>query len=333
MVPGGEVVLPFSLASDSDIPQAPVNVRTRPSISDGTVKTDTGQIIRSFEGMRVYETAPKAADPAVWALGRELGFNTARVAVKTVSIGRTVAQQLDLIDQVVEAARNNRCYVMLMYADDAPGAYQDNIPANRDKAIAFWSEAAPRYKDEPHVFYEMINEPDRKGAVAIYIGSAPNNTPTALLTSIRAIFNVMRSGAPDTIIAVPSDINIESATGAARYVAVIQAFEALGSSVDWTKTAWSYHHYNQTHILGVNDNLATDGGAAGLAYIKARYPLLMTEWNYWIEDARIVLQYDMRIYEQLQIGYAILSNPTSVPSYLAPVLDDLRSVGYNIPVE
>ncbi len=67
-----------------------------------------------------------------------------------------------------------------------------------------------------------------------------------------------------------------------RYREVVQAFERVGAPIDWQKTVWSYHHYNHHFGVSTNQNV-TDGGRAGLAAFRNWYPMLMTEWNYWIE--------------------------------------------------
>jgi len=312
------------------------NVRSAPVISGGTLKTDTGEIIRSAGQLFIASTATAAATPSKWAACRALGLNTVRVAVTAGRYDKTLEQQGVMIDSVVAAARNNRMYVMLMYAFDTPGAFMDNI-ASRDKAMAFWEFMAPRYADVPHVFYEMINEPSRWGDASNYISAAPANAPTNVFRWCRQVFDVMRAGAPDKIILTWSVGAVSP--HANRYRVVLQEFEALGSPIDWTKTVFSFHWYNPTHVFGVTNASATDGGAAGLNALRGwGYPLLSTEWNYWVlnaagEPIRLILQYDMRVAEAQQIGYTIMQAPGLTPDYLRIVLDDLRANGAIIPVE
>jgi len=311
------------------------NVRSAPVIAEGTLKTDTGQIIRSAAQLFIANTATDAQNPAKWAACRALGLNTVRCPVTAGRYDKTLAQIGTMIDGVVNAARNNRMYMSLEYAFDPPGEFGDSI-ASRDKAMEFWAFMAPRYASEPHVFYEMVNEPSKWGEAPDYISSAATgNVPTDVLRWCRQVFDVMRAGAPDKVIATWSVGSV--APYANRYRTVLQAFEALGSPVDWTKTVFSFHWYNPTYVFGVVNASATDGGAAGLNALRGwGYPLLCTEWNYWVEPppgGRPLIQYAMRIAEEQQIGWTILLAPGKTPDYLRIVIDDLRANGAIIPVE
>ncbi len=63
------------------------------------------------------------------------------------------------MDRIVEAARINRCYAMFTWCDCMPGTFEDNIALNTPRGKEVWAIFADRYKNEPHVFYEVLNEP------------------------------------------------------------------------------------------------------------------------------------------------------------------------------
>lgn len=329
------------------------NVRSRPVISGGTLRTDTGQIIRAG---RVPETDAACRNPSMWAAARQLGLNCMRVGV--VRGSRTIAQMHVDVDQVVSAARDNRMYVMLgnpdALATPKPGRWSlpGDMATNKANSIAFWGPTADRYRNEPHVFYEMLNEPEMWGAYTNYSSSA--GVPTAMTVALREVFDVMRSAAPDTVICAPSPANIEAAGGVSQYIRAIQAFESLGA-VDWTRTVWSFHGYNSTHKMMVDsmvaktppELLADDMGRAALTWLKARYPLLGTEANWWMEAPRAVLIDVADVMEDVQIGHTIMAVPGQLgrhdfpfpgdlyesPGYIVRKYGQLRSRGYVIPVE
>ena len=319
------------------------NVRSRPIISGGTVLTDTGQIIRG--GTSTIDSV--RSDPAFWAACRALGLNTVRIGVRQLT--RTMSQVNASIDKIVEAARNNRMYVMLGNPEALPGAWDDNIAVNKAASIAFWGPTADRYRNEPYVFYEMFNEPEAWGAYSHY--SSSTGEPTALTKAIRDVFDVMRASAPNTIICAPSATNIDAAGGIQQYVLVLQAWESLGA-VDWTKSAWAYHGYNQTHRMLLTSkttvpspDLAADQGRSALRWLKARYPLIMTETNWWMEVGRKPLIDILDVHEDVAIGWTIMTHPFTTPPHEFPFAGDLwptplqskmaqlRTRGYNIPVE
>lgn len=317
------------------------NVRSRPVVSGGTLRTDTGQIIRAA---RVHAGSTVAESSLAWERCRALGINCMRVGI-TGSISTALAKAA----RVVDAARNNRCYVMLGNPATSPGSWGDNIATNKANSIAFWSQMAPRFKDEAHVFYEMCNEPERLGTYTNYTSTA--GVPTALTVALREVFEVMRAAAPDTVLLAPSTPNIDAAGGVSQYIKAIQAWESLGP-VDWTKACWAFHNYNRTHKMGVTSKtggadsiLAPDLGRAALAWLRDRYPILGTEGNWWVEASRPNLIDFPDAMEDVQVGYTIMAYPQETPAAhfletpeLWPVpLDNkiaqLRSRGFIIPVE
>ncbi len=287
-----------------------------------------------------------------WAANRALGLNCMRVGVNSDGATLPLNTLLTRIDTAVAASRNNRMYMMLGYFAAVPGAFKDNTPGNRDKWLTFWNAAAPRYANETHVLYELVNEPERWGQVGNYAASPTQ--PTALMIALRAVFNAMRTGAPNTISLAPSCANIDAGGGMVQYIRAIQAWESLGA-VDWTKTLWTYHGYNQTHRMQVNSKfgtdaitLAPDAGRAALTWLKERYPIVCTETNWWMEAARKNLIDILDVHEELQIGWALLrragqttpdgSQHNQGPWPLAPLflenkIAQLRARSFNIPVE
>ncbi len=316
------------------------NERGRPVITSGTVRTDTGQIIRAGESFQVGTgTGTQAFQSSEWAANRALGLNTMRVAVNSNGATLPLATLLSNLDIVVECARINRMYCMLGYFAATPGSWDDDIPGNTTKWITFWSAAAARYSALPWVFYEMVNEPTAWGQVSTFT--------TAARSGLRQVYDAMRAAAPDTIIAWPSSANLSPS--ASQYATLISGLDALGNGqpIDWTKCALAYHYYNQTQQLAVSgsSNNATDQGEAGLRALAATYPLLMTETNWWIEEARIGLVDALDLHESIGIGWGLLrragqTTPTRPDwplnaggLFLENKLAQLRDRGFNIPVE
>ena len=329
------------------------NERSRPIITGGPLKTlttDTGQIIRSGASVPIGANTTSAVfQNSTWAACRTLGFNTLRVSV--ISSALTLSQNtlLSNIDLVVELARANRMYMMLGYFVVSPGSYGSDIATNQPMWTSFWNAAAPRWKDKPWVFYEPFNEPWQWGQVS-------SCTPE-IQQSLKVVYDTIRAGAPDTVIAWPSAANLSPS--AAQYATLLQGMDARGNGVpvDWSKTVLSYHYYNQTQQLTVSGGLnnATDGGEAGLRALGATYPLLNTETNWYVEAPRLSLIDGLDLYERMGLAWTLLryagqvspvyshdyDNNTSTPDTLAPLGPDyadkkiaqLRSRGFVIPVE
>lgn len=309
--------------------------RLRPVISGNTIKSDTGQILRGAGQMSVRASAPKATDPAMWQRLRDRGMSVGRVDVRTNEVGRTPAQQLPLIDQAVALAKNMFCYVCLVWA---VVPYFDSDASNLTAMLDFWKAAAPRYKNDTHVFFEICSEPTDNGFTP-YLGHAdswidPNTDAARNATHwIWSGYNTVRNLAPNTLILIPSTANM--VPSANRFRTVMQVFEALGQPIDWTKTAFSYHHYKGTMVCGVNAENSTDWGMDGVAAMRQWYPMFMTETQWWRSDLTSDTRFKtlLRKYERDGVAWVLLDGTTTSPDYLQTAVTDLHNAGYTWPLE
>lgn len=70
-------------------------------------------------------------------------------------------EYLYAIDTLVEWCRLNDVYAIVNFH------IQYNTEVKLDKAKAAWDILAPRYHDQPHVIYELVNEPEPKSSLAV----------------------------------------------------------------------------------------------------------------------------------------------------------------------
>lgn len=276
--------------------------RARVQVKNGTVVTDIGTMLR---GAALGSLGPtgKWHDPAYWQyLHKDLKLNAVRMDVKTIQIGKTVAEQLPYLDKAVDLAAENGMYAMFK-TSIKPGDY--DLPSLK----AFWTVVAPRYKNRTHVIYELTNEPVSGGP---RWGDAKQWTDK-VINDLSSVYNIMRSAAPQTHITLFSTPNLFP--DCASYKAVI----AKMKGVDWTKASVSFHHYRGT----------TEFGETNLKCLKASYPLLMTETNYWNPDATDIDPHALRIYEKLGISWFSLDGKGSALHLQNEILPDLHSHGYN----
>ena len=130
-----------------------------------TLRTDRGELLRGTKlvvGKKLPGPTAFALDPASWREVRSLGLNAVRLCwVDPWYRARgydhwTVAEALPKLDAAVAAAKATGTTVILNY--QSVGEFQNG---NRDFAPlrSFWEAVSPRYADEPHVIYEIVNEP------------------------------------------------------------------------------------------------------------------------------------------------------------------------------
>lgn len=318
------------------VPGAPVH--TRPYISDGTIVAPNGHLLRASAGYVIQAGAGESLTEAHYINNQALGLNAIRLGVKTTSVGRTPAQQCAIIDQVVALAAAHGQNVILLEADAAPGDWASTRPASKATSMAFWSEAAPRYKNALNVIYEQCNEPSGNGLLSDL--KTAGNAPTALQNDLHDVFLTMRAGAPDTAIIMGAHANLRATGGAADYIAFKGTLDGMGG-VDWSKTALGFHWYNQTEVIGLTDMSATDHGVAAMTAIKAVMPLACTETNWFVEvPVREILVNALDYLELMRIMWVLLRRPGQTTphnsalltdAYLDNKMLDLAAKGFIIP--
>ena len=244
--------------------------RARPQVLNHSLYTDTGKLLRGCTMDIRKQASPPCTQQAVWDGYRALGLNVVRLGVKTDAdgAGRPVSEQLPFLDAAINCAWNARMYVMILVSID-PGGY------NLAQLTEFWTGVSPRYKDLPHVFYEITNEPVSGSG---HWGATGHWTP-AKLTELRGVFDIMRAGAPDTHIMMFSTPNIYP--NAASWLTVPAQFSAAAATpVDWSNVSISFHHYPGTYASG-----DPDGFGCLKALQDAGYNLFMSECNDFIGSA------------------------------------------------
>lgn len=285
----------------------PGGVRGRVRVERGTVVTDRGTLLRGAS-MQILSNPNYSTNAAFWKQVHDLGINAIRLDVKTVQIGKTVAQQIPELDKAVEIAAKQKMYVMFKVSIK-PGAY--NLQALRD----FWSVAAARYRDRTHAIYEMTNEPVSGGP---HWGAA-NQWTDKVIADLKSVYEIMRKAAPETHIALLSSANLYPDCAA------FKAMLAKWTGIDWTRASVAFHHYPGTESFG----------EANIRCLKESYPLLMTETSYWMPDnaSQSTPRTILRLYEKLGISWFSLDGKGSYVHLKDEILPDLHRQGYNWDVE
>lgn len=280
--------------------------RGRVRVQNGTVVSDRNTILRGAT-MAVMYGPGNSNNSSYWHhMNVNLGLNAVRLGVKTGQIGRSVEQQLAAIDNAVNSAARQNMYVMINNSI-RPGSY------DLAELQAFWSVVAPRYKDRTHVLYEMTNEPVNGGP---HWGNVVQYNEK-VLADLKVVYDIMRRGAPDTHIALFTAPNLYPDCNS--YAAMIGRMPG----VDWQKTSVGFHHYQGTQKFG----------AAGLNCLRNRYPLLMTETNYWTTREVGNLRDALNLYEQLQISWFSLDGKGSTYRLQNEILPALRRAGHSWEAE
>ncbi|WP_207424930.1 cellulase family glycosylhydrolase [Desertivirga brevis] len=216
--------------------------RGRPVKSNGTFLTDQGELLRGLAiSSDIFTTVPSQADIAKI---KDLGMNAIHLYAECPSCG-SPGGKVALVDSVVNATANTGLYLILTIGNGS-----ENGSFNLDFINSFWNLYAPRYKDKPHVIYEIQNEP--------FAWGPPYDTNT--LNMEKSAFNLIRSKAPNTPILLMS----YSVPG--NYTAAISEINSLG--LDLSNAGVAIHGYGVTN---------TEFSASISALKNAGFAVVVTE--------------------------------------------------------
>ncbi len=190
-------------------------------------------------------------EAAIRQFKEEWGCNVIRLAMYTdeyngyCSSGDEQKKNLKkIIDTGVNAAAKNDMYVII----DWHILHDGNPNQNKSEALKFFGEMSEKYADNPHVLYEICNEPN--GGV-----SWQQVKQYAL-----EIIPVIRKNAPGAVIIVGSPTWSQDVDAAAS-----------DPITEYENIAYSLHFYAATHKQGLRDKAATA--------IKKGLCLLVTEYG------------------------------------------------------
>lgn len=123
-------------------------------------------------------------------------------------------EYLSMIDTVVEWCRRSGVYAIVNLH------IEYNTPVELEKAKAAWNVLAPRYKDQPHVIYELVNEPEPESSLAV----------------MSELYQHVRGIAPETHLILFSHV------AATQYEE--GAFEAACEGIDFGNASVGFHCYD-----------------------------------------------------------------------------------------
>jgi endoglucanase len=137
--------------------------------------------------------------------------------------------------------------------------YVGGTAAHPDTTVAFWSDIAPRFKDDSNVLFELFNEPTDGGSWA-----------TTTNPNMQAWFDQVRKDAPDNLILVGS-ANWDQQVG-----------DAVTSPLEGTNIVYTAHMYPQHwQIAYLQDQITTAAASA---------PVFVTEWGFEESQMAALLQ-------------------------------------------
>ncbi len=196
-----------------------------------------------------------ATDVNNWERIKNNGFNTIRVCWVDPWYKNhdgdywTVDEVLPYLDKCVSNATETGMNIIINFHN--VGAQQEfDTEYTFELEKAFWDSVAPRFNDNPLVYYELVNEPTF---------NLDDYKRPVFKQNLMEIYKDVRTAAPDREILMFSFNTIEPK--------IVEIVEDYKDSIDWDKTSVAYHMYNANSSYAVNS-------------LMADYRVICTEWNY-----------------------------------------------------
>jgi hypothetical protein len=279
-------------------PPPPVSNRPRQRVQvvGGELRSDIGTPLRGL-------LAPVDSDWSLPELGlldsiaQTTGLNTIHVYLEnwTQVTGAGQSQADALVSLTAQAG----LYLVLGIgggpdAADHPGTGWFDI----EKVRSFWSLYAPRYKDSPHVLFEVQNHPE-------ITCSEPMQAQTIEME--REMYTLIRSLAPDTHIILFSTVAIPQPS------VLSDAIVRVSDIVDWSNASVAVHSDRPCVPLTDVGGVVDTARAAGVPLLVSQLPDIGWEPH-------------VAVFEQYELGWLHLhwfANDLSVPA----LVDDTARAG------
>jgi endoglucanase len=256
--------------------------RDRVRIVDNTLVSDTGEILRAAHATSGNTVFLKRS---WWTTLRDrYGLNAVRLDTRiskrptsapypdSIDYLVDVEAVFDHVDAAVERAAEAGMYVILANFTSCCGQW--NLELNE----VFWTEAASRYKDSPHVLFEIQNEPVE--------GSDYRPEDIAFQ---QEMFRFVRERAPDTHIILWSAMYGTKA----GLLEVVERAQAI----DYSNASVGVHLYWHER---------DDPEWSNLGKLRARYPVINTEFSLGEKTGKVYPEKVWAFAEETRLAWAYL---------------------------
>ncbi|SFR99161.1 Aryl-phospho-beta-D-glucosidase BglC, GH1 family [Halomicrobium zhouii] len=171
------------------------------------------------------------------------------------------------LDPVVERCLQRGAYAIVDYHRHRDVQWNDSTLD--EEVRTFWDVVAPRYADQPHVMYELYNEPTEPG---MWGDPTQSQNWADVWRDWKAVaqpwVDIIREHAPENLVLVGSPSWSQSPEG------------ALVEPFDGGNLAYTYHIYPGHDSSQAGDWEDATNNGEGVAGVYEEYPLFVTEWGW-----------------------------------------------------
>ncbi len=200
-------------------------------------------------------------DNAFSALSNDWESNVIRLAMYVGETGYATNPALkDKVIQGIDYAIANDLYVIVDWHVHAPGDPNDSTYAG---AMDFFRDISSRYPNDPHILYELANEPNSTAP------GVSNDAPgwAAVKSYAEPIIQMLREGGNDNIVIVGSPNWSQRADLAAD------------NPIDDDKTMYTVHFYTGTHMPAADSSDRSNVMSNARYALEHGVALFSTEWG------------------------------------------------------
>ena len=269
------------------------NTRGRVTISNGTIVTDRGTLLR---GCRVSTDFSEQLPPRSYVSSiKQYGLNAIHLYAE--SFVKQVPGQLHaLVDSLVNWTQQDSLYLVLTI-----GCIDQNGHYDYDFTMGFWNYYAPRYAEKTHLIYEIQNEP--------HAWSPPY--PDSTLAMEQDAYDIIRSHAPLTHVLLFTYANPTNSEG------IFQDIQKLGDNIDWTNCSVATHGYGVEYYE--LESVLQDVQNAGYSIINTEPCYLEIDKDYSVN----LFRQQIRVHENNHVSYLhfVDASELLIPSHFQTIIE------------
>jgi hypothetical protein len=250
----------------------------RPIISNNTVKTADGQLLRGCHAHIIPNDAIATFFTDlnnVIKLRDQTHMNVIRVAVLTPGWGgfSTVDAKISTVDAIVANCESAGIYCII----NCHGPFETDSTKEWDLKH-FWRVYAPRYKDKPFVIYELTNETFPGTSPDVLPSNGYTGWPTVAAYIASTAKNVIRPVAPNNLI-----LHCEPVCVTMNWGPYLCNTYAPAAGITWNsgKDAWAFHAYSGTESKYI---LATQSYRTGIPTVCTEFSFQEEGWTNGVLD-------------------------------------------------
>jgi hypothetical protein len=178
------------------------------------------------------------------------------------------------LDTIVQQATGDGMYVVLDFHDDGQSGSPYNDGMLHPESLAWWKQVASRYMSNPHVLYDLINEPHYTNWT-LWLNGGTSNQGKTVVGFKDAVNAIRSSGSQQLIVVEPGQASGGSSPQDNGWNGYNELLTSLDSNIIYSKHDYKFITQEQLK----NPTNYTKDFDSEWGTVLGKHPLFYGEWN------------------------------------------------------